>query len=216
MPYNSRSKNNRLRLYWNFRAFFYALFYNIPIISEISKRERLAILKLFSESIPTNNIKYTLDLGCGTNPLFTSISSACNIGLDWSLKSLIWSKKNYANAKLISGDTYNLPIKDNSISLIVALGLAEYIQSPIGWLEEIARILAPNGYLIFTCAPANTISHIRRLYNPKLNLCPHEWWIEQCESLNLELIRHIKLPLQTQFIFNFKIKTKKSHSEAKS
>jgi SAM-dependent methyltransferase len=91
-----------------------------------------------------------LDIGCGTGLILQGISGeSCAIGVDFSAKALSFcEKRNLKN--LVRGDVRDLPIATSSVDLVLALDLLEHIEDDKGLMNEIRRVLRPEGYLLAT------------------------------------------------------------------
>lgn len=85
------------------------------------------------------DIPYTkcLEIGCGSGELSKYIDNY--VGIDISPKT----------SKFIIGDAQKLPIKDNSVDLILLLDLLEHTDDKLV-MRETYRILKPDGYVIIT------------------------------------------------------------------
>lgn len=85
------------------------------------------------------DIPYTkcLEIGCGSGELSKHLNNY--IGIDISPKT----------SKFIIGDAQKLPIKDNSVDLILLLDLLEHTDDKLV-MKETYRILKPGGYVIIT------------------------------------------------------------------
>lgn len=85
------------------------------------------------------DIPYTkvLEIGCGSGELSNHLKNY--IGIDISPKT----------SKFIIGDAHTLPIKDNSVDLILLLDLLEHSNDKLV-MTEVYRILKPNGNVIIT------------------------------------------------------------------
>ncbi|MBN1903210.1 class I SAM-dependent methyltransferase [Candidatus Sumerlaeota bacterium] len=91
-----------------------------------------------------------LDIGCGTGLILQSISSrSIAIGMDFSRKAISYCRRRNIR-DLLLGDVSNLPIKDSSVDLILALDLMEHIEDDEGLMKEIYRTLKPKGYILAT------------------------------------------------------------------
>jgi SAM-dependent methyltransferase len=91
-----------------------------------------------------------LDIGCGTGLILEEITpQACAIGLDFSQKAISFCRRRKIE-NLLLGDVSNLPIKDSSVDLIMALDLLEHIDDDEGLMQEINRILSPDGHILAT------------------------------------------------------------------
>lgn len=94
---------------------------------------RNLVLKL-TENIPYNKV---LEIGCGSGELSNHLKNY--IGIDISSQS----------SRFITGDAQKLPIKDNSCDLILLLDLLEHTNDKLV-MNEVYRILKPNGHVIIT------------------------------------------------------------------
>ncbi|NQS97551.1 MAG: class I SAM-dependent methyltransferase [candidate division Zixibacteria bacterium] len=199
MPANSKSENNHHRRYWDFRAFFYALFYRIPILSIFARGEHISIRKLSAGL----NLKSgcVLDLGCGVRVTDIFGDKFIRIGLDWSLTMLFWARRRSSGWRYLVGDVRQLPLKDVSAAVITAVGISEYMVDPEGCLKEIHRVLSKEGILIFTNAPQRFLNLLRRLWYPALKLRSDDFWVELCENMGFTLRKENKLTFQHQFLF---------------
>jgi ubiquinone/menaquinone biosynthesis C-methylase UbiE len=90
--------------------------------------------------------KLFLDLACGTgvNTALSSQSATQVLGLDFSNVMLHFAKKQHPTIEFILADAYHIPRKDNSIEVVMCIGLFEYIERAMV-LEEIKRILKLDG-----------------------------------------------------------------------
>ena len=92
-----------------------------------------------------------LDIGCGAGSNLKMIESAGFniIGLDRSIYALSLVKKKL-NVPLINGDLNRLPIRANSIGLIIAADILEHLDNDVNGIREIYRSLREGGILILT------------------------------------------------------------------
>jgi len=112
-------------------------------------RRKLLKSILSSIDLPSNCL--TLDIGCGAGSnLKVLLSAGINaIGLDRSIYILsLLSKK--MEAPLLNGDLNNLPVRPNSIGLIIAMDILEHLDDDANGLAEFHRALDKRGMLIIT------------------------------------------------------------------
>lgn len=93
-----------------------------------------------------------IDLCCGTGDLARIIKKfqpAANvIGIDFSERMLEIAKNKSNNIRFFQGDVTNLPYEDNSFDIaVMGFGLRN-IQNAEKAVEEVYRILKPNGYFL--------------------------------------------------------------------
>jgi len=91
-----------------------------------------------------------LDLGTGTGFLARIIlKNGFNVlGLDLSKNMLAVAKKKAPETFLVRGDAENIPLKDSSVDLIVSRWVLWTLPHPWEALEEIVRVLKPDGRVI--------------------------------------------------------------------
>jgi len=112
-------------------------------------RRKLLRSILSSISFPINSL--ALDIGCGAGSNLKVLSSAGinAVGLDRStyVLSLI-SKK--LEVPLLNGDLNKLPVRSNSIGLIIATDILEHLDDDGNGISELYRALSKGGILILT------------------------------------------------------------------
>ena len=101
-----------------------------------------------------NNDKI-LDLGCGNGRLFELFKDKDveYIGIDNSKELIKIAKQKYPNANFQVGSALNLPFQDNSFNKIFSIAVFHHIPSKklrLQFLQEVKRVLKPNGLLILT------------------------------------------------------------------
>ena len=103
-----------------------------------------------SDCIKKSNIKpdyKVLDLCCGTGDLTSIIKKYTQnvTGIDFSDKMLEIARKKVKNTEFFQGDATALPFPDNTFDIVtIGFGLRN-IQNPEKAVEEIYRVLKPNG-----------------------------------------------------------------------
>jgi SAM-dependent methyltransferase len=85
-----------------------------------------------------------LDMGCYDGYALSHIDAPQRFGLDLSPQAE-WSGKNF-----LCADATQLPFAPDSITAIYALDIMEHFADDVGLIQEISRILAPDGRLILT------------------------------------------------------------------
>jgi len=98
-----------------------------------------------------------VDIGCGTGSnlrVLGSVGLHKVVGLDRSLYALSLAKKK-VDLPFISGDINNLPIRSNSVGLIIALDVIEHIDNDLNAIRELYQVLRKGGILILTVPAFN-------------------------------------------------------------
>ena len=103
-----------------------------------------------------------LDVGCGGGFLSNYLASkGWNvIGLDLSKESLEVAKTydETKSAQYILGDAYKLPFSDNSFDVVTCMDFLEHVSEPLTVLNQIQRVLKPNGLFFFHTFNRNFLS----------------------------------------------------------
>jgi ubiquinone/menaquinone biosynthesis C-methylase UbiE len=96
-----------------------------------------------------------LDVGCGTGVLLEALSNSVPgarlSGADASPEMLRVARRRLGGAVLLEQSrAESLPFSDASFDVVVSTNAFHYFRSPLGALEEMARVLRPNGRLVVT------------------------------------------------------------------
>lgn len=112
---------------------------------------RRKLLKSILSSVRVQRNSLTLDIGCGTGSNLSALVSAGldTIGLDRSIHAL-HLVRNKGRFPLLAGDLTHLPIKGNSVGLIIAMDIFEHLEDDTHGINESYRVLKEDGLLILT------------------------------------------------------------------
>ncbi len=97
-----------------------------------------------------------LDCGCGpgtiTLGLANAIAPGTVTGIDLGSSQISIARENaleqgITNAEFLEGNIYNLPFSDNSFDAAFSHALLEHLQEPTQALQELFRVLKPDGIL---------------------------------------------------------------------
>jgi SAM-dependent methyltransferase len=93
----------------------------------------------------------TLDIGCGvgSNSRILRAMGLHVIGLDQSLYALSLARKKL-QLPLINGDVNALPIRPNSVGLIIATDILEHLKNDANGIRQLYQALKEGGILIVT------------------------------------------------------------------
>ncbi len=100
--------------------------------------------------------KKVLDIPCGVG-WGTSLlnKSASVVGVDISNEAIDYAKKYYENKnrKFYVGDMQSIPLKDDSVDVVICLEGFEHVSKDTGakFIKESKRVLKTDGLLIMTC-----------------------------------------------------------------
>ena len=96
------------------------------------------------------SIARALDAGGGTGRytrILNSIGARNIVSLDWSREML---SRQAGDARRVCGDARQLPFADGAFDLVNASLMAGDIADLCGWLQEVARVLAPGGHVVYS------------------------------------------------------------------
>jgi SAM-dependent methyltransferase len=112
---------------------------------------RRKLLKSILSSIHVSLNDLALDIGCGAGSNLKVLLSAGihAIGIDRSIYALSLTKKKL-NFPLINGDLNELPVRPESVGLIVAMDILEHLDDDAEGISEFYRALNKGGLLIVT------------------------------------------------------------------
>ena len=100
-----------------------------------------------------------VDIGCGTGSNLRTLGSAGLykvVGLDRSFYALSIAKRK-VKLPLINGDINNMPIRLNSVGLIIAFDVIEHVDDDLNAIRELYQVLRKGGILILTVPAFNLL-----------------------------------------------------------
>ncbi len=110
------------------------------------------------KSVKERSLK-AVDLGCGSGrhlKLLSELEISVIIGIDNSFNALRICRDNYTSC-LLQSDNMNIPLKDNSVDIVIAWGSLHYNHKkelpPM--IDEIYRVMRPEGVLLATLRSEN-------------------------------------------------------------
>ena len=123
---------------------------------------RRKFLKSILSSIKVPISSLTLDIGCGTGSNLRVLSSVGlnAIGLDRSTYALSLVKTK-GESPLLAADLCKLPIRRNSIGLIIAMDILEHLHDDSNGIVESYRSLNKGGVMIITVPAFNFLGGIQ-------------------------------------------------------
>lgn len=93
-----------------------------------------------------------VDIGCGVGSNLSLLLSLgfMAVGMDSEIYSLSLAKRRFPEIPLINADLLKLPLKTNSVELIMATDILEHLQDDILGIKEIYRVLRQEGKVVLT------------------------------------------------------------------
>lgn len=140
--------------------------------------------------------KKVLDAACGegygSNILAQYATSV--VGIDVSNEAVQYAQEHYEkeNLKYICASIENIPLKDHSVDVVVSFETIEHVNAQVQekFLQEIKRVLKPDGILIMSSPDKRTYSDLRN-YNNEYHI--HEMYKNEFEELLKSYFKYIKL-----------------------
>ncbi len=99
--------------------------------------------------------KRVLDVGCGQgwgSHLLQGAGARAVVGLDSSARAIEESRRRAPTCEFVEGDLAQMPFDDGDFDVVVCFGALECVPDPAAALDELARVLAPEGLLFVSSA----------------------------------------------------------------
>jgi len=187
-------------------------------------RRRLLRRLLHSLDIPQESS--VVDVGCGTGSnlrTLVSVGLYKVVGLDRSLYALSLARKK-VNFSFVSGDINNLPIRSNSIGLIIAMDILEHLEDDLNGIRQFHQALRKGAILLLTVPAFKSLwglqdvvtGHKRRYSRNEILMKLREGGFEILRSsyFNCFLFLPIFLARRLIFLFGLKIKSENEINSA--
>jgi SAM-dependent methyltransferase len=98
--------------------------------------------------------KRVLDLGCGEGYGTDVLASAAReaAGVDLAPEAIYHARRKYRrdNLRFLYMDIYDLKLEEGSFDVVVSLQVIEHLHQPDRFMEEIHRVLKPDGLCVIT------------------------------------------------------------------
>ena len=94
-----------------------------------------------------------LDFGCGTGWFTEELSHLGRAtGIDLSETAIAVAQAAYPNVAFVAGNIYDTTFPAGHFDVVVSQEVVAHVEDPAAYLDRIARMLQPGGYLIITTA----------------------------------------------------------------
>ena len=111
-----------------------------------------------------------LDVGCGTGYGAAVLAQSARrvLALDVSAESVAFAKKNYpaCNAEFLVADCCQIPLSPQTVDTAVCFEVIEHLAEQAALLEEVRRVLRPDGLLVISTPNRIYYSEERKEVNP--------------------------------------------------
>ena len=142
------------------RTFYDNRWAGVPYANRLKLKRGIAILDLLQ--VLNLDSPKILDLGCGQGWL-TSILGRFGpaTGLDLAPQAIRSAKGLYPDVRFIEGDFFEFQPIGETFDVVVSHEMIEHVEEQATYLQLIAGVLRPGGYLILTTPNAWNLAHWR-------------------------------------------------------
>ena len=106
------------------------------------------------EVLSRYELERILDVGCGDGNFTVLMAKACKArevyGIEISKEGVEMARKNGVNCYQLDVDEEDLPFEDDFFDAVTALELIEHLYDPEHFLEEVYRVLKPDGLFVLS------------------------------------------------------------------
>jgi ubiquinone/menaquinone biosynthesis C-methylase UbiE len=152
------AKEASVKAYFQSGAMYWDDVYRHDDVRGLRYRERLkSVLKLVDRcSLPAGS--HVLDLGSGAGVYSVSLAKrGYSVDAVDAAPAMIERTRRHAvearvdeRVKTSVGSVYHLPFHDEAFSMVLAIGVIPWLDSPERAVAELARVIKPGGYLVMT------------------------------------------------------------------
>lgn len=187
-------------LLWNLKAKLYRLLRaNFPFNLILEGENKKLEIMLGSIDIANQRI---IDLGTGTgNVLHYYTNFKPVIGVDLIYAMLQIARRCFPGVNYVQANALDLPIQTNSVQLITAVGLTEYVWDIESFFKEQFRILTADGFLVLTFSPQGIWTRLRLLLGHQIYPRALENLVTIAKSERFQIIKSSYSLMQGQVLF---------------
>lgn len=126
-----------------------------------NKRIRL-VLEFLGEQ-PRHKV---LEMGCGPGFILRQVHSGARFGIDLALGSLKKGAELFGQDKMkfAAANTEALPFRDATFDRVICTEVIEHVQNPPLLLQELMRVLKPEGKAVLTVPNDRLVSRLKNIF----------------------------------------------------
>ena len=103
-----------------------------------------------------------LDIGCGTGFYTNKLSHHGSVtALDLSAEAIGKAKENFPHIAFYTGNIYDFSFPRKNYDVVVSQEVIDHVQDQPRFIERVAELLRPGGYLILSCANKFVMDRLR-------------------------------------------------------
>jgi hypothetical protein len=185
---------------WRLRIPFYCCMRRLWPFSRLVKQENDNARQLIT-SCRVSLSGRIADVGCGFGNGLNLVSCNGNyLGLD-KCYPLIKKAASSLHHTFITGDGNLPPLKSETFDMIIATGVLEYQRDQWLFLEALASIVRPGGYVLLTSSPPGILTAMRQLQGIPLRPLNPGMLKGKAQECGLALCDEKRTLMQQQFLF---------------
>lgn len=188
---------------WSVKSFLYHYYRRIFPFNRILGIENKRLKELL-QLVPKEH-EVILDIGTGHGNALrildvSPVNRKLSVGIDLS-RQMLKCARNSVSSEFIQGDVFHLPLPDRSVTLVLAVGLLEYLPEFTSFFTEICRVVKKDGNVILTISPRNIFFYFRRLFGHRLYSIAAGQFEALADSYSLELVKKSRTFMQIQYLY---------------
>jgi len=148
--------------------------YSAPTVYGVIHQHRMAVVLDWIDELALPKGSRILEVGCGAG--FTAVELGRRgytiDAMDSSEAMVERASRNAIESdvdnrvRVFRGDVHSLPFENDLFDLVLAMGVIPWLESPATPVQEMARVLRPGGYVIFT---SDNLIRLNHLIDPRRN-----------------------------------------------
>ena len=155
-------------------------------------------IQIFSDIVSRlGNRLRVLDVGCGEGAIGKPLAKMGNFVVSLELPAIATIARKCGVPALVGGDAEHLGFASNSFDVVIASEVLEHLWNPLGFLDEVYRILDTEGYLIIEVPEGREglrwDSHIQYFTLEALKQMPGARF-NVCEVVRLKPVKGVPTP----------------------
>lgn len=172
-----RGYQKRVNSYFDAMSSYWAEIYSTQSLWGVIHQQRMALGLRWIDELALPRETRILEIGCGAGLMTIELArrsyavdaiDSSEAMVERTLRNVIGSDVG-DRVKVFRGDVNSLPFEDNLFTLVIAMGVIPWLESPDTAVREMARVVKPGGYVITNSDNLLRLNHlIDPLRNPAL------------------------------------------------
>jgi ubiquinone/menaquinone biosynthesis C-methylase UbiE len=163
-----REYQKRVDSYFDSRSSYWEEIYNAQSVQGVIHQQRMAVVLKWIDGLALPRGSRILEVGCGAGLTMIELAHRGYVvdGIDSSEAMIDLALRNAIEAdvgdrvKVFRGDANSLPFADDMFTLVLAMGVIPWLESPSTAVREMARVVKPGGYVILASDNRTRLNHL--------------------------------------------------------